>query len=216
MSEDKALKKEEPKILSTGKIWVKALTTFKAEKYQQITDQPNASLGTGLSWLFLAGGFGGLIAGLVQTAYQTDMFFGIVRLGLTKEFSSNGVIWSFLAAITFAVGLPIVTLVNAALVKIFARMFGGQTEFGNLVCALAAYQAPLGLVICIIGGIPTLGCLGTPLVLYWFILGIIVTRSACKLGVGKALLCNLAPFLIAALLGFCLIAFLFGSIIEIV
>jgi len=216
VSEDQALAGTNPKKLSTGEIWLKALTSLRTKSYQKIIDQPNASLGKGLYWLFLAGGFGGLFAGLVQTAFNSDVFFGMVRLGMSEEFSSNGIIWSFLGAIVFALGLPLVTLVNAALVKIIARMFGGKTDFSRLVYAFAAYQAPLGLLICIIGGIPTLGCLGAPLVVYWFILGIVVTRSACKLGVGKALLCNLAPFLIAGLLGICLIVVLFGSSINIV
>ena len=216
MSDDQALAETNPKKLSTGEIWFKALTSLKAISYQKIIDQPNASLGKALYWLFLAGGFGGLIAGLVQTAFNTDMFFGIARLGMSEEFSSNGIIWSFLGAIVFAIGLPLVTLMNAALVKIFARIFGGKTDYGKLVYAFSAYQAPLGLVICIIGGIPTLGCLGAPLVVYWFILGILVTRSVCNIGVGKALICNLAPFLIVGLLGICLVAVLFGSSINIV
>jgi hypothetical protein len=216
VSDDQALEEIIGRKLSTGEIWFKALSSPKVETYQQISDQPSASIGKALYWLFLAGGFGGLIAGLIQTAYNTDLFFGMASLDISEEFSTRGIIWSFLGTIIFAIGVPLVTLINAGLVKFVARLFGGKADYGKLVYVFAAYQAPLGLLICIIGGIPVLGCLGVPMVFYWLFLGVVVTRLTCKLAVAKALICSMAPILITGILGICAVVSMLIFSVELV
>jgi hypothetical protein len=52
--------------------------------------------------------------------------------------------------------------------------------------------------------------------IYWLYLGVQVTRSACDLGTGKAVVCILSPFAIGAAFSFCALAGMLATQIEIV
>jgi hypothetical protein len=197
-------------------LWFKALTSPTIQTYQQIFNHPDASLGKALYWLFLTGGFGGLIASLVQSAFNTNSFLGLSGFQISESISSSAVIWAFLSAGLFAVGVPLITLINTGLVRLAARGFGEKPSYSKLFFAFAAYQAPLGLLICLIGGIPTLGCIALPMTIYWLLLGVQVTRAACDLGAGKAVICILSPFAMGAVFSFCVMVGMLATQIEIV
>lgn len=216
MLEDLSLTQTTPAKSSSLELWFKALTSPTIETYQQIFNHPDASLGKALYWLFLTGGFGGLIASLIQSNFNTNAFFGVSGFQLAESISSSAIIWAFLSAILFSIGVPLITLINTALVRFAARWFGGKPNYARLLFAFAAYQAPLGLLICFIGGIPTLGCVAVPMIFYWLFLGVQVTQATCGMGAGKAVVCILSPFAMGAVFSICALAGMLATQIEIV
>jgi hypothetical protein len=215
MFDDLSLDFEAPIKLSTGEIWFKALSSPRVESYRQFINQEDSSAGTTLYWLFLAGGFGGLAAGLLQAAFNSHSFFGLVNISNGGEVSSGAILWAFFGALLFSVGVPLVTLINTGLIQIIIRAFGDRVSFERLLYVFAAYQAPLGLLICFIGGIPTLGCVSLPLLVYWLVLGVVAIRSVSQLEIGKAIVCTLAPLGLGGMMGICAVVVLVLSSIQI-
>lgn len=216
MLDDLSLFQAKPAESGSLDIWFKALSSPKKQTYQQIIDYPDASIGKALYWLFLAGGFGGLLGSLVQTAFNTNSFFGLSSFQVSEQISSSAIIWSFLGTVLFAIGVPLITIINTGLIQLVARVFGVKPNYSKLLFAFAAYQAPLGLLICILGGIPTLGCIALPMAIYWLFLSVQVIRTVCEIKAGKAVICSLSPFGFGAALGFCTLVSLLATTIKIV
>lgn len=202
--------------LSTGEVWFKALSSPRIESFQQIVSLPDMTIGKALQWLFLAGGFGGLAAGLLQAAFNTNSFFGLSGMNNSGVVSADAIIGAFLGAVFFSVGLPFITLLNAGVVYITAKALGGKARYTELLFGFAAYQAPLVLLLCFLGAIPTIGCLSIPLIVYGMVLGVVVVRVVCEFETGKALLCNLAPVGVGGMFGVCVLFVALVSTIEIV
>jgi hypothetical protein len=204
-----------PKNRSSGEVWLKALSSPRVETLKHLIIQERSPLGKGLYWLFLTGGFGGLLAGLLRATFNQGWLFGLTNPSPAGDISSSAILGAFFGAILFSIGVPLITLVNTWLIQMIVRRLGGETSFSRLLFAFAVYQAPLGLLICTLIAIPTIGCLALPLMVYWLVLSVLAVKAACEVDTGKAILCNLAPFGSGAVFGVCMLAFTLSTSIEI-
>ena len=199
-----------PASLSTGEVWFRALSSPKVETFKKLILQEDSPARKALYWLFIAGGFGGLLAGLLAAAFNQ----GVRNPSPAGEISSGAVLGALLGAALFSIGAPLITVINTWLIQLIVRRLGGKTNFTQLLFAFAIYQAPLLLLICILVAIPTIGCLVVPLTGYWLVLSVLAVQAACELDMGKAVLCSLAPFGLGGVFGVCALLLALTSAIE--
>jgi hypothetical protein len=195
-------------------VWVNALTKPNRASYEEIVNDPGASLGKGILWLAIAGFLGGLASGIFGLIFNGGMFSQFSRYfgdyGYAFERTGRG----FLSVISSTFGGMIVGVIGAliltGIVQLVARALGGTGSFDKLFYGYAAFQAPLGLVTSVLGAIPFLGCIAPLLAIYGLVLMVIATQAAHQLDTGKAAIASLAPVIIVFILCCCVIAVIGG------
>lgn len=209
--------------------WIKALTAPNEETYQQIADDPNASLGKSALLVFLAGVVGGLISGFAN--YFKYLIGGPTSVGGFGDFGEflpeipaseptiiGAIVSSPLAGFVSVIG----ALVFVGLVFVVSRALGGTGDYENLFNTMAAYQVPLGVVTTLVGVIPVVNCLGFILGIYGLVLAVIANKVVMRYDWGKAVIASVVvPIIIAAIIFFCVVVVLgaaisavFGNILD--
>jgi hypothetical protein len=220
---------EENPALSIVNTWIKALTSPNEEAYQQIADDPNASLGNAALWVFLSGIAGGLITGIISFA-RTSIFgsTGMEGFGEYGEIFEGIPMFepSIISVITCApvsgIAALIMGLIGVGLIYAVSRALGGVGSFEKLFYTTAAFQVPLSVVISLIGAIPVVNCLVPLLGIYGLVLGVISNKVVMEYDWGKAMIASfLIPIIIGAIIFVCVfvvvgaaLATVFGDIMD--
>lgn len=199
--------------VNTGAIWFKVLSSPSVGTFKQLLSQTDAHAGRAIFWLFLSGGFSGLIAGMLQTILPASMVREVSSQVNAGQVSSGAILWSFIFAVLLSIGLPLAALVNTGLIQIIIRLFGGKTSFSQLLFAYAAYQAPLVLILSLVAAVPLLSWLCPLILVYWLLLAITATTAASGLKTGKAFVCLLSPLAFIGVLGVCAVVMMLTSVI---
>lgn len=196
--------------LSPIQVWTKALTQPNRNSYEEIVNDPGASMGKGILWIAIAGFLGGLISGIFGLIFKANMFSQIGDFFGDYGYAFQRTTGGFLSVIgsTFGgmIGGVIGALIITGIVQLVARAMGGTGDFDKLFYAYAAVQAPLGLVTSVLGAIPFLGCIAPLFSIYGLVLMVIANQAVHDYDMGKAIISTLAPVLIIFLLCCCVIA----------
>ena len=147
-------------------IWLRAinpgLTPSKAvATYEEILqDEPNPTLGKGLLWILISAVIAAIINGLLS------LVVGVIQ-GVPIEFVLAGLVSMLLFIPVVQV---IIFLINSIILFALSRIEGGEGTLGRQAYVVASAQAPLGVVIAIIGVIP--GVVGGVIILLAIIYGL--------------------------------------------
>jgi len=209
-------------------VWIKALTKPSQTTYVEITESPQAGIGTALLWVFLAGTVGAIISGLLTAILQaagvsTDWMGEAIRQFApsgTQDGGSIGVglAFSLLCSPIAGVAGAILFAIGTAFIHWVASLLGGTGTYGRLAYALAAISVPVTLLYSVISplsAIPLLGvCFGIVSLgatIYLLVLEITAVMAVERFGAGKALLSVFAIPLILFLCACVVIAVLAAS-----
>lgn len=200
--------------LSPIQVWTKALTKPNRESYEEIINDPGASLGKGLVWIAIAGFLGGFISGIFNLIFKTSALstFGNYFGDYGYAFQRTGSGFLSVIGSTFGgmIGGVIGALIITGVVQLVARALGGTGDFDKLFYAYAAIQAPIGLVTAILGAIPFLGCIAPLVSIYGLVLMVIANQAVHQYDTGKAVISTLAPLLIIFILCCCVVVVVGG------
>jgi hypothetical protein len=195
-------------------VWMTVLASLDIESYENVLNDPEAGAGRAFEWVAYAGIISGLIAPLSLmsnarvTALRTMPEFGRLfgNMGTPALILIFALILGLVTPILSILGLAI----SAGIQNLLAGLFGGKGYFGRTAYALAAYLAPMTILIALLGIIPFVGqCLTSLLGLYNIILNVRALRAAHSISVWQALGVMITPTVIFIVLG-CLLVFAVG------
>ncbi len=199
--------------------WIKALTSPNEDTYQQIADDPNASFGKSVLWIFLAGLASAVIYGIIyfiRLSFDLPGFGGFGDYGEFFQgvpFSQPSIVSMITCAPFVAVVSVITALVSTGLIFVVSRALGGTGSYEKLFCTLAAFQVPLSVITTLVGMIPWVGCLGAFLGIYGLVLGVIANKVVMQYDMGRAIIATVViPIVIAAIIFFCVVVVLGAAI----
>lgn len=208
-------KKKPVQTYSALDVWATVLTVQDSEAYEEILKDPKATLGRAFGWVALAG-----LVSAIAFPFMLLVNPQITDITSSPEFRSlnaSGGGTAFLVFATFfmLIFAPIVGIINLAITggvqNLTAGFLGGTGNFTRTVYALAAYIAPITMIVALLAIVPVVGqCVASLLGFYTIILNIRALRAAHSLSTGAALGALLAPGLIVMIFA-CLLAFLFGG-----
>lgn len=195
-------------------VWMTVLASFDIESYENVLNDPEAGAGRGFEWIAYTGIISGLLAPFsllnnpqfaeIRNTAEFNNLFG--NMGMTALMVVMSLALALLTPLFSVIGLAI----SAGIQNFFALMFGGKGYYGRTVYALAAYLAPMSILIAALGTIPLVGQCATSLLgLYNIILNVRALRAAHSISVWQALGVMFAPTIIFIILG-CLLVFVIG------
>jgi hypothetical protein len=195
--------------------WVTVLTSTDIESYESVLNDPEAGAGRAFEWVAYAGIISGLIfpfslisnpqfKELINMPEFNGLFGG---MSMAMLFMTLALAMALLTPISSLIGLAI----GAGIQNMLAVLFGGRGYYGRTVYALAAYLAPMTILVALLGAIPLVGqCLTSLVGFYNIFLNVRAIRAAHSLSVGQALGVMFAPGILLIILA-CLIVFVIGS-----
>jgi hypothetical protein len=195
-------------------VWMTVLTSFDIESYESVLNDPEAGTGRAFEWVAYTGIISGLLAPFsllsnpqfaeIRNTAEFNNLFG--NMGTTALLVMMSLALALLTPLFSVIGLAI----SAGIQNFFALMFGGNGYYGRTVYALAAYLAPMSILIAILGIIPLVGQCATSLLgLYNIILNVRALRASHSISIWQALGVMFAPGIIFMILG-CLLFFVVG------
>lgn len=194
----------------TFDVWATALTQG-GEAYEDLLKDPNVSLGRAFTWMALAGLVSALL--LPFLVMFNPQFSELTSLSEFQSGDMTGFLIMFTLIMLFVA--PISSVINLAisggLQSFLAGFFGGTGNFTRTVYALAAFLAPMSIIVSLLAIIPIIGqCLTIPLGFYNIVLNVRALRAAHSISTGAALGVIFAPALLVMIFG-CLLVFLLGG-----
>lgn len=194
----------------TFDVWATALTQGE-EAYADLLKDPNASLGRAFTWTALAGLVSALaLPFLVMFNPQFSELASMPEL-------QSGNVTGFIVILTLIMLFvaPISGVINLAIAgglqSFIAGFFGGKGDFTRTVYALAAFLAPMSMIVSLLSIIPFLGqCLASILGFYGIVLNVRALKAAHSISTGAALGVLFAPSIVIMIFA-CVIAILAGG-----
>jgi hypothetical protein len=173
-------------------VWLTVLTSFDIEPYEDMLKDPEASASRGFEWVAYAGIASGLLAPL--SIVNNPAFTELKNMPEFQGMFGNMGMTAFLVFLAFASALitPIVSVIalalGAGIQNVLAVFFGGNGDYSRTVYAIAAYLAPITILIALLGIIPVVGqCLTGLISLYNLILNVRALRAAHSISTWQAL-----------------------------
>jgi len=194
--------------LSWSEAWTKALTKPSEETFVEIANDPNASSGRALTWVFIASiisavigvGLQALFGPIVGPQSFAGTDFGEISAGSLAGASLLSLIC--VVPIAAVVGVALFALV-VAVTNVVAKALGGTGNYDRLIYATAAYAAPLSLISSVVSGIPIVRYIGFVIGIYGIVLNVMAVKAVHQFSWGKAIISSLVIWVLLAIL-FCL------------
>jgi len=176
--------------LSWVETWIKALTQPRVEAYEQIANDPEASVTRASLWVFLStlvALFIGLPLSLVVNPSLLDQ---VKQLNLGSSDTAGALAAAagiMLCMVPFAGVLAVLGLMfSTAIIQLVARLFGGEGSFSQLFYTFAAFTTPITPISMLISAIPLVNCLGIFVSIYTIVLQVIAIKAVNRFGWGAA------------------------------
>ncbi len=187
-------------------VWLTVLASFDIESYESVLNDPEAGAGRGFEWIAYTGIISGLLAPFslmgnpqfseLMAMPEIQGLFG--NMGTTAFMVIMALVLALLTPIISVIGLA----VSAGIQNFFALMFGGNGTYGRTAYALAAYLAPMTILIAALGVIPLVGQCATSLLgLYNIVLNVRALRAAHSISIWQALGVMFAPAMMMLIFG---------------
>jgi hypothetical protein len=203
--------KPAPKSHAFYYVWMTALAPVDVVSSESIFDDPEAGSGRAFEWVAYAGIISGLI--FPFTLMSNPQFAELKNMPQFRGLlgSMNTTVSAIVLAFAMALLTPIISVIglaiSAGIQNFLAVLFGGEGDYSRTVYALAAYLAPMTLLVSLLGMIPLVGqCLTSVLGFYNIVLNVRALQAAHSLSVWRALGVMLAPGILILVFG-CLIFF---------
>ncbi len=186
--------------LSWIETWIKALTQPKVEAYEQIANDPDASVTRASLWVFL-GMLVAMFIGLpISLALNPAMVDSLQQLNLGSSDTAGalaaaaGVMLCMVpvAGVFAVLGL----MLSTAIIQLVARLLGGEGSFSQLFYTFAAFTGPITPISVLISSIPIVNCLGIFVTIYTLVLQVIAIKAVNRFGWGAAIGALLLPGLV--------------------
>jgi len=188
--------------------WWQAVARPNVAAYEDLIARPDVTTGKAVLWVFLSALAGWFLAAPLLLAFGLPSAFNTQASGLGREITSLGVglmcVLPVLSVLN-VLGLLILTGLN----QIIARALGGTGSYTPLVYSVAAYSAPLAIILPAMSVVPFVSCLSSLVSLYAAYLNIVAIRAAHRLSWGRAFLSStlMIGIILAVLTCVCLVAF---------
>lgn len=190
--------------------WIAVLTRPGEQTFAEEVNRPNASLGTALIWIVVAGVIyavfsmirvfiltaldmgGGMMQTFVEQAdLPPEMAEAMIASGAGGAGSAFG---TLCGSIIF---VPIGFLIGAAIYFAIAKLVGGQASFDKHTYALATFSAPILIINGLVSVVPIVGgCLGFVIGIYSLVLTYFAMKAVHKLTSGKAAIVAFTPMVL--------------------
>jgi hypothetical protein len=204
-------------VSATIQTWINVLTHPSEETFVQERQKPNANLTTALIWIVIAAVISavfGFIAARSMFAAQSPMMLQMfdqmdlppeARTQMAELFSSGLMTGIMGGASVFSIiWVPIGFLISVGIYYIIARILGGTGDYGRYAYLIAVFQAPLTILLAVIGWVPFLGgCLGLISAIYSLVLTFYATKVEHNLTSGRAIAVIVIPIVIVIALVVC-------------
>lgn len=216
-------------IASTWQTWLRVITHPEEATFEEERIKPNATLGTALIYVVIAAVVTAILS-FVGSSLMMPSQMGMVRqmldqADLPPELKSQLGEWLAAGAMTGLAGVasifsivwaPIGFLIGTGILYLFARMLGGNGEFGNYAYLIAVGQAPLTILQGVLSLIPFMGpCLVLVTTIYGLVLTYYATKVAHNLTSGRAITVLVLPLVIIIALALCcVLAFVIPTAIN--
>jgi hypothetical protein len=197
---------------STLDVWATVLTVQDVKVYEDILNDPEASLGRAFTWMAIAGLVNALLLPLVLILNP-----GISELASMPEFqdptaSASITSFLFIFVLVMLILVPIFSVINLAIVgglqSFLSTFFGGTGNYTRTVYALAAFLSPMTILSSLIILVPIVGqCLSFPLAIYNIVLNVRALKAAHFISTGAALGAMFSPIILFSIFG-CLLVLL--------
>ncbi|MCC7446354.1 MAG: YIP1 family protein [Anaerolineae bacterium] len=203
--------------MTWSETWTKALTKPSEETFVEIANDPNASSGRALTWVFIASIISAVIGVGLQALFGpivSPQSFGgtdFEAIGMGSLTGASLLSLVCVAPIAAVVGVALFALV-VGVTNVVAKALGGTGNYDKLIYATAAYAAPLSLVSSVVSGIPIVRYIGFVIGIYGLVLNVIAVKAVHQFSWGKAVMSSLVIWVLLAIL-FCLCVFALLSIL---
>ncbi len=195
-------------------VWMTVLASMDIESYENVLNDPEAGAGRAFEWVAYAGIISGLIFPL--TLMNNPQFKELMNMPEFNGMFGNMGTTALMVALALVMALftPILSVIqlaiSAGIQNFLAVLFGGNGYFGRTAYALAAYLAPMTILIAVFGIIPLVGqCLTSVVGIYIIILNIRALRAAHSISIWQAIGVMLTPSVILFIFA-CLLILLAG------
>jgi hypothetical protein len=214
--DDSLLSKSRPAAKSYAfyDVWMTVLASMDIESYENVLNDPEAGAGRAFEWVAYAGIISGLIFPL--TLMNNPQFKELMNMPEFNGMFGNMGTTALMVALALVMALftPILSVIqlaiSAGIQNFLAVLFGGNGYFGRTAYALAAYLAPMTILIAVFGIIPLVGqCLTSVVGIYIIILNIRALRAAHSISIWQAIGVMLTPSVILFIFA-CLLILLAG------
>jgi hypothetical protein len=213
-------------VAATIQTWLNVLTHPSEETFAQERQKPEANLTTALIWIGIAAVVSavfGFITAQFMFATQGPMLLQMFdQMDLPPEareqmaeFLSSGLMTGMMggASVFSIIFVPIGFLISVGIYFIVARILGGEGEYGRYAYLIAVFQAPLSIILAVIGWVPFLGgCLALISWIYSLVLTFYATKVEHNLTAGKAIAVIVIPILVLIALFACFGVAIIGMI----
>jgi hypothetical protein len=193
-------------------VWMTVLASFDIESYKSVLNDPEAGAGRGFEWVAYAGIISGLLAS--PTLINDPRFAELMSIPAFYQLFGNMsdgalmVVMSLILALLTPIFSVLGLAISAGIQNVIALFFGGSGYYGRTVYAIAAYLAPMTILLSLIGLIPFAGqCLTSLLALYNFVLNMRALQASHSISAWQALGVMFTPTIIFIILG-CLLFFI--------
>jgi hypothetical protein len=214
--DDSLLSKSKPvaKSYAFYDVWMTVLASMDIESYENVLNDPEAGAGRAFEWVAYAGIVSGLL--FPFTLMASPQFIALRSMPEFRGLFGNMGTTALMVALALVMALltPILSVIqlaiSAGIQNFLAVLFGGNGYFGCTAYALAAYLAPMTILIAVVGIIPLVGqCLTSVVGIYIIILNVRALRAAHSISIWQALGVMLTPTIILFLFA-CLLILLAG------
>lgn len=195
-------------------VWMTVLASFDIESYKSVLTDPEAGAGRGFEWVAYAGIISGLLASptLIKDPRFADLMTIPEFYALFGNMSDGAlmIVMSLILALLTPIFSVIGLAISAGIQNVLALFFGGSGYYGRTVYAIAAYIAPMTILVSLISLIPFAGqCLTSLLGLYNIVLNVRALQASHSISAWQALGVMFTPTIILIVLG-CLLVFAVG------
>ena len=189
---------------SWSEVWLRAVTRPSVVTFESLLQDPNATTQRAYIWIVSSA----LIAYLISLAL-TAVLSEVLQAGAIVELALGLAICGLCGAIIAPLLSVLALVVNVGLMHLCARILDETGTFGQLIYAVAAYQAPLALISGVLGVVPGVRYLAFAIAIYVIVLNVIAVQSVHRFGWGKSVVCAVVvPIVLTVLLACVIIAIL--------
>lgn len=175
-------------------IWIAAVTRPSIETFEEIAQDPRASVSRAFFWMFLATAVGNIV-GAIALSGVFGVFAplgGVETLGeIVALMAVGGIMWACLGA-AFTLLSPLWFAIRVGVRHRVASSLGGAGSYEQMAYTFAAYSAPMSLLFYVAYASQCGGFLLPIIALYRIVLDIVAIRAAHEIGTKQALITEAA------------------------
>ena len=173
--------------LSWSKTWIMALTQPSEASYAEIANDPSATQDKAYIWIFISSLIGSIVSLVLYNLFESPL----MAPGEEGLFGGSMFVYLLCCAPIGSLLSVLGTIISVGITQWIASLLGGTGSYSELIYVVAAYSAPLALIVSPFTAIPCLGCLTIPLALYAALLNIIAVKTVNKFSWGQAVAASL-------------------------